>query len=88
MHNTFPAILGLIVPLFLAATIATAAPLAAEDRYIAARDAAIEKISGIYDAGNADDAARKAEDPLAPISRRGCAPFSMSLTATASGRPS
>ena len=64
MHNTFSAILGLIVPLFLAATIATAAPSAkaAEDRYIAARDAAIEKISAIYDAGNADDAARKAED--------------------------
>jgi len=64
MHNTFPGILGLIVPLFLAATIATAAPSAkaAEDRYIAARDAAIEKISAIYDAGNADDAARKAED--------------------------
>jgi hypothetical protein len=34
----------------------------AEDRYAAARDAAIEKISAIYDAGNADDAARKAED--------------------------
>jgi hypothetical protein len=64
MHNTFSVILGLIVPLFLAATIATAAPSAnaAEDRYIAARDAAIEKISAIYDAGNADDAARKAED--------------------------
>jgi|GEM_PF-5095778 len=47
MHNTFSAILGLVVPLFLAATIATAAPAAkaAEDRYIAARDAAIEKIS-------------------------------------------
>jgi hypothetical protein len=66
MHNAFSAILGLIVPLCLAATIsnATAAPPAkeAEDRYIAARDAAIEKISAIYDAGNADDAARKAED--------------------------
>jgi hypothetical protein len=66
MHNAFSAILGLIAPLCLAATIsnATAAPLAkaAEDRYIAARDAAIEKISAIYDAGNADDAARKAED--------------------------
>jgi len=64
MHNTFSGILGLIVPLFLAATIATAAPSAktAEDRYIAARDAAIEKISAIYDTGNADDAARKAED--------------------------
>jgi hypothetical protein len=64
MHNTFSAILGLIVPLFLAATIATAAPpaKAAEDRYMAARDAAIEKISAIYDAGNAGDAARKAEE--------------------------
>ena len=49
MHNTFSAILGLIVPLFLAATIATTVPpaKAAEDRYIAARDAAIEKISAI-----------------------------------------
>jgi hypothetical protein len=66
MHNALSAILGLIAPLCLAATIsnATAAPpaKAAEDRYIAARDAAIEKISAIYDAGNADDAARKAED--------------------------
>ena len=66
MHNAFSAILGLIVPLCLAATIsnATAAPpaKAAEDRYIAARDAAIEKISAIYDAGKADDAARKAEE--------------------------
>jgi hypothetical protein len=64
MHNTFSAILGLIAPLFLAATIANAAPPAkqAEDRHIAMRDAAIEKISAIYDAGNADDAARKAED--------------------------
>jgi hypothetical protein len=66
MHNAFSAILGLIAALCLAATIsnATAAPPAkeAEDRYIAARDAAIEKISAIYDAGNADDAARKAED--------------------------
>jgi hypothetical protein len=48
--------------LFLAAAIssATAAP-PAEDRYIAARDAAIKKISAIYDAGNPDDRARKAE---------------------------
>jgi len=66
MHNAFSAILGLMAPLCLAATIsnATAAPAAqeAEDRYIATRDAAIEKISAIYDAGNADDAARKAEE--------------------------
>ena len=32
-----------------------------EDRYIAARDAAIEKLQPIFDAGNADDAANKAE---------------------------
>jgi hypothetical protein len=42
MHNAFSAILGLIAPLCLAATIsnATAAPAAkeAEDRYIAVRD--------------------------------------------------
>jgi len=66
MHNTFSAILGLIVTVCLAATIsnAVASPpaKAAEDRYIAARDAAIEKVSAIYDAGNADDAARKAEE--------------------------
>ena len=64
MHCTFSAILGLIVSLLPAATIATAAPAAkqAEDRYIAARDAAIEKVSAIYDAGNTGDAARKAEE--------------------------
>jgi hypothetical protein len=66
MHNAFSVILGLIAPLCLAATIsnAVAAPpaKAAEDRCVAARDAAIEKISAIYDAGTTDDAARKAED--------------------------
>jgi hypothetical protein len=66
MNIVRSAILRLLFPLCLAATISTAsaAPPAksAEDRYIAARDAAIEKISAIYDAGNADEAARKAED--------------------------
>jgi hypothetical protein len=64
MHNAFSAILGLIFSLCLAATNATAAPPAkqAEDRYVAARDAAIRKISAIYDAGNPDDGARKAEE--------------------------
>jgi hypothetical protein len=33
-------------------------------RYIATPDAAIEKISAIYDAGNADDATRQAARPL------------------------
>ena len=42
---------------------AIAAPLkpTLEERYIVARDAAIEKLQPIYDAGNADDAANKAE---------------------------
>lgn len=66
MNTARSAVLRLLVPLCLAATIshASAAPPAksAEDRYIAARDAAIEKISAMYDAGNADDAARKAEE--------------------------
>ena len=56
MHNAFSAILGLIAPICLAATISNAAAAppakAAEDRYIAARDAAIEKFRQIYDAGN------------------------------------
>jgi hypothetical protein len=66
MRNAFSALLGLIAPLCLATTISNAVAASpaktAEDRYIAARDAAIEKISAIYDAGNADDAARKAEE--------------------------
>jgi hypothetical protein len=66
MNKALPAILRLLVPLCLSATISTtsAAPPAksAEDRYIAARDAAIEKISALYDAGNSDEAARKAEE--------------------------
>jgi hypothetical protein len=45
---------------------ADAAPLkpSPEDRYIASRDAAIKKLQPIYDAGNADDAATKAEDAV------------------------
>ena len=66
MRNVTSITSRLIAPLCLIAAIsnASAAPPAktAEDRYISARDAAIEKISAIYDAGNRDDAARKAED--------------------------
>lgn len=64
MNSPRSAALRLLVPLCLAATIsqATAAPKSAEDRYIAARDAAIEKISALYDTGNSDEAARKAEE--------------------------
>jgi hypothetical protein len=68
MHNAFSAIPGLIAPLCLAATIsnAVAAPpvRAAEDRYIAARDAAIEKFSKLQDGAMSDDATRKAEDAV------------------------
>jgi hypothetical protein len=66
MYTARSALLRLLVPICLTATIsnAIAAPPAksAEDRYIAARDAAIDKISAIYDAGNSGDAARKAEE--------------------------
>jgi hypothetical protein len=68
MHNATSAILGLIAPLCLAATISNAAAAppakAAEDRYIAARDAAIEKFSKIQDGGTSDDATRKVEDAV------------------------
>ena len=40
---------------------AGAAPLSSEDKYIATRDAAIKKLSPLYDAGALDDAATKAE---------------------------
>lgn len=64
MHGARFALLALIIPISVTATIATAASpdKVAEGRYIATRDAAIEKISAIYAAGNADDTARKAEE--------------------------
>jgi hypothetical protein len=64
MQNAFSSVLGLTIPFLLAATVAIAAPPAkfAEDRYIATRDAAIQNISAIYDAGNRDEDARKAEE--------------------------
>jgi hypothetical protein len=45
---------------------ASAAPLkpSLEDRYIATRDAGIERLQPIYDVGNADDVANKAEDAV------------------------
>lgn len=45
-------------------SMATAAPLSPEDRYIATRDAAIAKFSSVYDAGKSDDATTKAEDAV------------------------
>ena len=68
MHNAFSAVLALIIPVCLAAMIpsAMAAPPVkqAEDRYVTARDAAIEKFSKIQDAGTSDDATQKAEDAV------------------------
>jgi len=51
----------------LAGAIAAPLPTSPEDRYIAARDAAIEKISPIYDAGNSEDAARAEETVRADL---------------------
>jgi len=64
MHNAIFPILRLFTPVLLIATVTTAlaAPPAAEDRYVAARDTAIEKLSAIYDAGKFDDAAKKDEE--------------------------
>ena len=64
MHNAIFPILRLFSPVLLIATVTTAlaAPPAAEDRYVATRDAAIEKLSAIYDAGKFDDAAKKDEE--------------------------
>jgi len=91
MHKTFAAILGLAVPCLIGTlSSAGAAPASPEDRYITARDAAIEKISKFYD-GKIDDAARKAEasmraDLLAQMkaivgdtSRKGYGPVKLSL---------
>ena len=64
MHYAILLLLRLFSPVLLIATVTTAlaAPPAAEDRYVAARDAAIEKLSAIYDAGKFDDAAKKDEE--------------------------
>jgi hypothetical protein len=67
MHKALAAISRLAVPALLIGILSSAhaAPQpAAEDRYIAARDAAIEKFSKIEDAGTSDDATRKAEDAV------------------------
>jgi hypothetical protein len=74
MNNACTAVLRLLVPLCLAATLSTAsaAPSAksAEDRYIAARDTAIEKISALYDAGKSDDAAKAEETATADLEKQ------------------
>ena len=51
-------------PIVHRSAVAAPAASALEDRYIASRDAAIKKLSPIYDAGKFDDAAKKAEDAV------------------------
>jgi hypothetical protein len=66
MHKALTAILTLAAVPCLAAQLsgASAASPSAEDRYVAVRDAAIEKISKLYDDNKFDDAAQKAEDAI------------------------
>jgi hypothetical protein len=82
----------LLCPLAILSSAAAAPPATAlEDRYVTARDAAIDKFSKRYDAGNFDDDARKAEDAargdlqaqmaaiLGEQARKGFAPPSINL---------
>jgi hypothetical protein len=64
MQIRFSGIAAAIVSLVAMLSNAGAAPLkpSLEDRYVSARDAAIEKFSPIYDAGKFDDAAKQAEE--------------------------
>jgi len=62
MRKAIIAALVAVAGLAAMLTPAGAAPASPEDRYVAARDAAIEKFSAIYDAGKFDDAAKAAED--------------------------
>jgi hypothetical protein len=65
MHKNLAAISGLAVLCLVAQlSSAGAAPPSPEDRYIAVREAAIAKISKLYDDNKFDDAARKAEDAM------------------------
>jgi hypothetical protein len=69
MRNSTPAAVSTWMGCVLACVVAMlsnagAVPPSAEDRYIRARDAAIEKLRPIYDAGNAGDAANKAEEAV------------------------
>lgn len=98
MHKALAAIIKVAAASCLLGAIssASAAPLSAEDRYIAARDAAIAKISQLYDSKKPDDAL-KAETAAAadlltllkPIvgesGREGFGPAKLNLDALARG---
>jgi hypothetical protein len=57
----FSALAGIVAVCVVGFANAGAAPLSPEDKYIATRDAAIKKLSPLYDAGALDNAATRAE---------------------------
>jgi hypothetical protein len=61
MKSGISAVACAAIALMIALAEAGAAPLSPEDRYIATRDAAIGKLSPLYDAGALDDATTRAE---------------------------
>jgi hypothetical protein len=69
MHNTRATMIRLATACCVLGTLvnATAATPSPEDRYIAARDAAIEKISKLYDAGKGDDATQAEKSASADL---------------------
>jgi hypothetical protein len=93
MPIKIPGLAAAIVCLAAMLSNAGAAPLkpSLEERYIATRDAAIEKFSPIYDAGKFDDTAKKAEDAafadlkaqmsaiLGELDRKGFGPAKLNL---------
>jgi hypothetical protein len=60
--STISRLAAILCPLVMLSNASAAPPTSLEDRYIAMRDAAIEKSSQLYDAGKFDDGAQKAED--------------------------
>jgi len=96
MHKAIFPTLRFFAPVLLAAVISSASAARPEDRYIAARDAAIAKISKLYDAKKNDDAAKaeKAADAdlfaqmkviLAEPDRKGFGPAKLNLDAYSQG---
>ena len=96
MHKVIFPTLRFFAPVVLAAVISNASAATPEDRYIAARDAAIAKISKLYD-GKKDDEATKAEKTadadllaqmkaiLAEPDRKGFGPAKLNLDAYSQG---
>src|SRR5260221_3817377 len=96
MHKAIFPTLRFFAPVLLAAVIPSASAASPEDRYIAARDAAIAKISKLYD-GKKNDEAAKAEKAasadlfaqmkliLAEPDRKGFGPAKLNLDAYSQG---